>query len=76
MCSVIFVFAIAAGRRVVASVALAAWVGLAIALLMLFRESRLTSHSERGWFGLAVVAIAGLAAIVFRFPRAHRHPHS
>jgi multidrug transporter EmrE-like cation transporter len=69
-CAAIFVLAIAAGRRVAAAVALAAWAGLAAAFLTLFRDSGLTSHAERGWLGLAGLAILGVAAIAVRPPRA------
>jgi hypothetical protein len=75
VCSLVFVVTLAAGRRMLASLALAAWGLAALVFLMLFRDSGLTSHAGRGWLGLAVVAGAGVAAIASRPPRA-RHPLS
>jgi hypothetical protein len=74
-CSLVFVVALAAGRRTLASLALTAWVLAAVAYLVLFRDSGLTSHAGRGWLGLAIVAGAGVVAIASRPPRA-RHPLS
>ena len=72
-CSLIFLVAVAAGRRTIASTAFVSWGLLAVAFLMLFRDSGLTSHAERGWVGLAGIAIAGAVAIALRSPR-KRHP--
>jgi hypothetical protein len=71
-CSLVFVVALAAGWRTLASLALAAWGLAAATFLVLFSDSGLTSHAGRGWLGLAVVAAAGVAAIASRPPRA-RH---
>jgi hypothetical protein len=71
--SLIFVVAVAAGRRITASVALALWALLAVAFLRLFRDAGLTSHSGRGWLGVAGAAIAGAAAIALRRPPDHQH---
>jgi hypothetical protein len=73
-CALVFLVGVAAGSRAIASAALGAWVLLAVGFLTLFRDSGLTSHAERGWLGLAGVALAGIVAIALRPPRARPLP--
>jgi hypothetical protein len=69
VCSAVFVAAIALRWRTVASAVLVSWGVLAAAFLMLFDSSGLTSHVERGWLGLAALAMCGLAAIALSLRR-------
>jgi len=72
-CSLIFLVAVAAGRRTIASVALVSLGLLAAAFLVLFRDSGLTSHAGLGWAVIALAAVAGAVAIALRSPH-KRHP--
>lgn len=67
--ALLFVVAIALRRRVIASGALVAWIVAASVFLNLFRDSGLTSSGGRGWAGLTVLAIAGLASVALARPR-------
>jgi hypothetical protein len=59
---------VATRRRTLAFAALVSWGLLAVAFLTLLRDSGLTSRPERGWLGIAGVAIAGLAATALTPP--------
>ena len=62
-CALAFLVAIAFRLRWLAACALAAWTGLAWWYMTLFRESGLTSNAERGWLAIALLVLAGAAAI-------------
>jgi hypothetical protein len=62
-CALLFLVAVAARWRLVSLTFLVVWAALGFAFLTLFRDSGWTSHAGRGWVGLSVLVLAGLAAI-------------
>ena len=61
--ALIFVIAVAAQWRLLSLTVLAGWAALGVAFVTLFRDSGLMSDAGRGWAGLSVLVVAGLAAI-------------
>jgi hypothetical protein len=59
----IFLVTVAAQWRLLALTVLASWTALGFTFVTLFHESGLMSHTGRGWAGLSVLVLAGLAAV-------------
>jgi hypothetical protein len=63
VCALLFVVAVAARWKLLSLAVLVAWAALGWTFLTLLRDSGLTSHAGRGWAGLSLLVLAGLAAI-------------
>jgi hypothetical protein len=68
--ALVFLAAVALRWRWLALAALAVWAALAGAFMVLFRDSGLTSNAGRGWTAIAVLLLAGVAAVALGRPRA------
>jgi hypothetical protein len=67
--ALLFLAAVALRWRWLALATLAVWAVLAGAFMVLFRDSGLTSNAERGWTAIAVLLLAGVAAVALVRPR-------
>jgi len=61
--ALVFLAAISLRWRLLALATLAVWALLAGAFMVLFRDSGLTSNAGRGWTAIAVLVLAGVAAV-------------
>jgi hypothetical protein len=68
--ALVFLTAVALRWRWLAFATLAAWAALAGAFMVLFDDSGLTSNAGRGWTAIAVLLVAGVAAVALGRPQA------